>query len=250
MIHGVWEVLAVFLAGVWAGAINTVVGSGTLISFPTLLAVGLPPVTANVSNSIGLVPGSVTGAWGYRRELRGQWRRVRWLAPATLIGGTAGALLLLWLPASAFKAIVPVLIAIGVLLVVFGPRIQKALRSRGDHHGDRPWLWPAALGVGVYGGYFGAAQGVLLMAAFGIGMDDDIQRQNAVKNVLSALVNAVAGLIFIFVAHVDWKAVLIVAAGAVVGGLLGARIGRWLPPNALRAVIVVVGVVALVSLLR
>ena len=111
-------------------------------------------------------------------------------------------------------------------------------------------MWPAALGVGVYGGYFGAAQGVLLMAAFGIGMDDDIQRQNAVKNVLSALVNAVAGLIFIFVAHVDWKAVLIVAAGAVVGGLLGARIGRWLPPNALRAVIVVVGVVALVSLLR
>lgn len=250
MIEGAWEISAVLLAGVWAGAINTIVGSGTLITFPVLLAVGVPPVTANVSNSIGLVPGSATGAWGYRRELAGQAHRVRWLVPAITLGSVSGALLLLLLPSEAFNTIVPLLIGVGVLLVILGPRIQKSLaRRRGDVHGDHGWVWPAMLATGVYGGYFGAAQGVLQMAILGIGVDDDVQRHNALKNVLSAVVNGVAGLVFVFVADVDWRIVMLIGSGAIVGGLIGARIGRWLPPMVLRAVIVVVGVTAIVALL-
>lgn len=246
MIDSVWEALAVFLAGMAAATFNTIVGSGTLVTFPTLLACGLPAVTANVSNTIGLVPGSVIGAWGYRRELRGQGGRLRWLAPASLVGGVLGSVLLLVLPSGAFDAIVPALIAIGVLLVVFGPRIERAVRARGSRHG---WVWAAVAGAGAYGGYFGAAQGVLLMAILGIGVEDDMQRHNATKNVLAAIVNGVAAVVFIVVAHVDWRAVLLVAAGAVVGGLLGASIGRRLPAIVLRAVIVVVGVAAIVALL-
>jgi uncharacterized membrane protein YfcA len=254
MISTFWEGLFVLLGGVWAGTINTVVGSGTLVSFPIMVAVGLPPVTANVSNSVGLVPGSLTGAWGYRRELVGQGHRLRWLMPATTLGGILGAVLLLWLPSAAFEAIVPALIALGVLLVVFGPRIQRAVAAHHEAHGGLPdrgawWVWPAVFGTGVYGGYFGAAQGVLLMAVFGIGVDDHVQRHNALKNVLAALVNAVAAVVFILVAHVDWRAVVLLAVGAVIGGLIGASVGRRLSPTLLRGVIVVVGVVALVSFL-
>lgn len=248
------EALAVLLAGIGAGTINTVVGSGTLITFPTLLAVGLPPVTANVSNAIGLVPGSLAGVWGYRRELSGQGHRLRWLMPATALGGATGAVLLLWLPESAFESVVPVLIALALVLVVLGPRISRAVVAHHEAHGGLPergawWVWPGVLGTGVYGGYFGAAQGVLLMAIFGIGIDDDPQRHNAVKNVLAALVNAVAAAVFVVVADVDWWAALLVAAGAVLGGTLGATVGRRLPAAWLRAVIVVVGLAALVSFL-
>jgi uncharacterized membrane protein YfcA len=252
MISSFWEAAAVLLAGVWAGTINTVVGSGTLVSFPILVAVGVPPVTANVSNSIGLVPGSVTGAWGYRKELRGQGRRLRWLIPATVLGGALGAVLLLWLPASTFEAVVPALIGLGVVLVLLGPRISRAVLAHHAQRGGVPergvwWVWPAVFGTGVYGGYFGAAQGVLLMAVFGIGVDDHVQRHNALKNVLAALVNGVAAVVFIAVAHVDWRAVVLLGLGAVLGGLIGARVGRRLSPSLLRAVIVVVGVVAMVA---
>jgi uncharacterized membrane protein YfcA len=254
MISTFWEAVAVLLGGVWAGTINTVVGSGTLVSFPILVAVGLPPVTANVSNTIGLVPGSLTGAWGYRRELRGQGHRLRWLMPATTLGGVIGAVLLLWLPDSAFEAVVPVLIGLGVLLVVLGPRISRWVLARHEARGGVPergvwWVWPAVFGTGVYGGYFGAAQGVLLMAIFGIGIEDHVQRHNAVKNVLAALVNAVAAVVFIVVADVDWRAVLLLATGAIIGGVIGASVGRRLSPTLMRAVIVVVGLAALVAFL-
>ncbi len=245
------ELAAIVAAGVAAGTINTVVGSGTLITFPTLLAFGVPPVTANVSNSIGLVPGSVSGAIGYRRELRGQRRRVLRLGSASLLGGVVGAVLLLALPAEAFSTIVPVLIVLGLVLVVGQPRISAWVARRHEAAGGPPldgarWVWPAVLGTGVYGGYFGAAQGILLMAVMGIGITDDLQRLNAVKNVLAALVNAVSGAVFVVVADVDWAVVALLAAGSVVGGQLGARYGRRLPAPALRAVIVVVGMVALV----
>lgn len=245
------ELVLVALAGVAAGAINTLVGSGTLITFPTLLAFGIPPVTANVSNTIGLVPGSVTGAVGYRKELVGQRSRVLRLASASLLGGLAGGLLLLWQP-DAFSAVVPALILLGIALVVLGPRISAWVARRHEATGGLPengawWVWPAMLACGVYGGYFGAAQGVLMMAVMGIGIDAGLQRLNAVKNVLAALVNGVAGLLFALVAPVDWQVVLVVAVGAVVGGLLGASVGRRLPANALRALIVVVGTVALLA---
>ena len=174
-----WEIVAILVAGMAAGTINTVVGSGTLITFPTLLAFGIPPVTANVSNNLGLVPGSIAGAWGYRRELAGQQAQVLRLVSASVIGALTGAVLLLTLPAEAFEAIVPVLILLGVVLVIFQPRLSAAVARRAerrgtalDHHGAW-WVWPAVLLAGVYGGYFGAAQGVLLMAILGIGVGGD-----------------------------------------------------------------------------
>jgi uncharacterized protein len=249
-----FEIVAILLAGVAAGTINTVVGSGTLITFPTLLAFGVPPVTANVSNTIGLVPGSISGAIGYRRELTGQRSRVLRLSVASLVGGSAGAVLLLVLPADAFETIVPVLILLGLVLVVFQPRISAWVARRHDATGGLPaggawWVWPGVLVTGVYGGYFGAAQGVLLMAVLGIGIAESLQRLNAVKNVLAAIVNAVAGLIFAIVADVDWWIVLLIGIGSVIGGQLGASVGRRLPPLGLRIAIVVVGTVALAAFL-
>lgn len=246
--------VAIALAGVAAGTINTVVGSGTLITFPTLLAFGVPPVTANVSNTIGLVPGSLSGAIGYREELRGQGRRLLRLGLASLLGGVIGAVLLLWLPSSAFDAIVPVLILVGVLLVVFGPRISKKVAAAAEAGGGLPehgawWVWPAVLLAGVYGGYFGAAQGVLLLAILGIGVADTLQRHNATKNVLALLVNGVAAVIFIVVAEVDWRVAGLIAGGAVIGGQLGATVGRRLPPTVLRVCIVIVGLTALAAFL-
>ena len=248
------EAVLVTLAGVAAGTINTVVGSGTLITFPTLLAFGVPPVTANVSNTVGLVPGSMSGVVGYRRELAGQRARVLRLGSASLLGGVAGALLLLVLPSAAFDAIVPVLILLGVLLVIFGPRIQRAVAARAESRGGIPdhgvwWVWPAVAAAGVYGGYFGAAQGVLLMAILGIGVADSMQRHTATKNVLALLVNAVAAVVFIAVADVDWVVAGLIALGSVIGGQLGATVGRRLSPGLLRAVIAVVGLTALVALL-
>ncbi len=246
-----WQALAVFVAGMGAGTINTVVGSGTLITFPVLLAVGIPPVTANVSNTLGLVPGSLSGVIGYRRELAGQRRRVMTLAVASMIGGAVGAVLLLTLPASAFKAIVPVLILLALVLVVVQPRLAARLSAGTD--GSRtavtPLLWVLVLGTGIYGGYFGAAQGVLLLAIMGVLLDETLQRINAVKNVLAMAVNFVAAIVFLFTAHIDWAAAGLVAAGAVIGGVIGARIGRRLPPVALRALIVVVGLAAIAKLL-
>ena len=249
-----YEAVAILLAGLAAGTINTVVGSGTLITFPTLLAFGVPPVTANVSNTIGLVPGSVSGAVGYRRELVGQRSRVQRLSLGSLLGGLAGALLLLALPAGAFEAIVPALILLGLVLVVFQPRISAWVARRHEATGGLPdngawWVWPAVLVTGVYGGYFGAAQGVLLMAVLGIGVDDSLQRLNAVKNVLAAVVNGVAGLVFVLVADVDWRIVALIGVGSLIGGQVGATVGRRLPATVLRVFIVVVGVAALAAFL-
>jgi len=247
------EAIAIGLAGLAAGTINTVVGSGTLITFPTLLAFGVPPVTANVSNTIGLVPGSVSGVVGYRRELEGQRPRILRIGIASLVGGVLGAVLLLVLPDKAFSAIVPALVGLGILLVVFQPRITSWVEARHDRLGAPSrnpvlgawWVWPAVLVAGVYGGYFGAAQGVLLMGIMGVGISETMQRLNALKNVLAAIVNAVAGLLFAFVADVDWKIVALIGVGSVIGGQVGATVGRRLPGPVLRWTIVVVGVVAL-----
>ncbi len=247
------EAIAIGLAGLAAGTINTVVGSGTLITFPTLLAFGVPPVTANVSNTIGLVPGSVSGVVGYRRELVGQRSRILRIGVASLIGGVLGGVLLLVLPDDAFSAIVPVLVGLGILLVVFQTRITAWVEARHEGAGAPArnpvlgawWVWPAVLGAGVYGGYFGAAQGVLLMGIMGVGISETMQRLNALKNVLAAIVNSVAGLLFAIVADVDWKIVGLIGVGSVIGGQIGATVGRRLPGRVLRWTIVVVGVVAL-----
>jgi uncharacterized membrane protein YfcA len=248
----VGEALAIAGAGLAAGTINVVVGSGTLITFPVLLAFGYAPVTANVSNTVGLVPGSVSGAVGYRLELAGQARRARRLGVVSVAGGISGAVLLLALPSSAFKAIVPVFIVGALALTLAQPRLNRWLAVRRvDLRGEHMHLltMAAVYVVGVYGGYFGAAQGILLLAILGVTLAQDLQRTNALKNVLAALVNGVAAIYFIFAADVRWAPAAIIAGASIIGGQVGARYGRRLPPRGLRALIVVVGIAAIVQLL-
>jgi uncharacterized membrane protein YfcA len=300
--HDLLQALAIFAAGLAAGTINTVVGSGTLITFPTLLAFGYPPVLANVSNNVGLVPGVASGVHGYRAELVGQRRRIIRLGSASVCGGLVGAILLLVLPAGAFKEIVPALIGIALLMIIFQPRLARRMAARqlaraaaratapggaggtglaGGDGGDGggggtvegggtsavrvvapvtqaqepavqiggPVLWVLVFLSGVYGGYFGAAQGVLLIGLMGVAFTDTMQRINAVKNVMAGLVNGVAALVFLAATHIDWGAAGLIACGAILGGQLGARVGRKLPPWGLRLLIICVGVVALVKLL-
>ena len=295
MSHAIIEALAIFGAGIAAGTINTVVGSGTLITFPTLLAFGYPPVLANVSNNVGLVPGVASGVYGYRAELTGQRRRVIRLGSASVCGGLAGAILLLVLPAEAFKAIVPALIGVALVLVVAQPWLSKWVAARqqaregapgsrvkgcaavagpagggagyerpggaGESAGyERPEtsdgsatgglvVWLLVFATGIYGGYFGSAQGVLLVGLLGIVFTDSLQRINAVKNVLAGIVNGVAALVFIAFSHVAWGAAGLIAIGSIIGGQIGARVGRRLPPWAMRLAIICVGVAALVKLL-
>jgi uncharacterized membrane protein YfcA len=243
--------VAIFAVGIAAGTINTVVGSGTLITFPTLLAFGYQPLVANVSNNIGLVPGTMSGAWGYRKLLAGQRARVLPLACASTAGGIVGAVLLLSLPANAFKDIVPFFIGLALLLILTQRWINRFLARHG--RSAREGAGPASLvGVfcsGIYGGYFGAAQGILLLAILGLTVEDELQRLNAAKVILAGTVNLVAGIIFVFAAHVNWGVAGLIALGSVLGGVIGARYGQRLPPVALRAIIVVVGVVAIVRLL-
>ncbi|MFB7544360.1 sulfite exporter TauE/SafE family protein [Streptomyces zaomyceticus] len=254
MALSIWEALAVFAAGIGAGTINTIVGSGTLITFPVLLATGLPPITANVSNALGLVPGSVSGAIGYRRELKGQKRRILRLGAAALLGGLVGAILLLALPSAAFDAIVPILIGLALVLVLFQPRISAAVKRRREQTGTEahpdggPVLLVGLFLASMYGGYFGAAQGVLYLSLMGLLLHDSLQRINAVKNILGALVNGVAAVFFLFVAEFDWTAVLLIAVGSTIGGQIGAKVGRRLSPAVLRGVIIAVGIVAIVQL--
>lgn len=251
------DLLALLAAGAAAGLINTVVGSGTLVTFPTLLALGVPPVTANVSNSVGLTPGSLSGALATRPELAGQSRRVLRLGLASLVGGIAGAVLLLRLPSAAFDAIVPALIALGCVLVVVQPALSRRLAVRRERLGvgagppyGSVWLWLGVLLTGVYGGYFGAAQGVLLIAVLGIGLAETLPRVNAVKNVLALIVNGIASVVFVLVAEVNWSAAGAIAVGSVLGAQVGGRVGRRLPPVVYRVIIVGVGLAAILTLLR
>jgi len=246
--------VSIVLAGMAAGTINTIVGSGTLITFPTLLLFGVPPVTANMSNTVGLLFGGMTGAAGYRAELTGATATLRRLVPMSVLGGAVGALLLLVLDPAAFRAIVPVLIALGVLLVVLGPRLSRAGVR---HHSDTDVGWHrwammvGVFGAAIYGGYFGAAQGVILMGIMGILSSEPLQRLNGYKNVLATAANLVAAAVFVVVARgqIDWLVAGLIAAGSIVGGVLGATVGRRLSPSVLRAVIVVIGIIALVKLL-
>ncbi len=234
-----------------AGGINAIVGSGSLITFPTLLAFGVPPVLANVTNNVGLVPGAASGAFGYRRELAGQWRRLLRLGTASALGAAGGAILLLKLPASTFKVIVPVLILIACVLVILQPKLNgwlAAHRNEPAAHGG-PALWAGVGASGVYGGYFGAAQGVLMIGLLGVFLDEPLQRINGLKNGLTFVVNGVAAIVFIALTHVDWILAGLIAVGATIGGLIGARYGRRLPPMALRVLVVIIGVISAVRLI-
>jgi len=263
------DFIAILLAGIGAGTINTVVGSGSLITFPTLVALGYSPLIANVSNNIGLVPGSLSGAYGYRRELVGQQARLKRLIPASALGGLVGSTLLLVLPSDVFDSVVIVLIVVALTLVVLQPTISKRVGARrlaraeasgssgvsgpasdaGFHRDVTPALMAIVAGAGIYGGYFGAAQGIILIAMLGIFIDDTLQRLNGCKNVLALTVNAVASVVFVFTTEVDWAVVGVIAVGSTIGGQIGAKVGRKLDPRILRTIIVVVGLTALVRLL-
>ena len=244
------EALAILAAGAAAGGVNAVVGCGSLITFPTLLAFGFPPVIANVSNNVGMVPGNVSGGFGYRRELAGQRGRLLRLGVASAAGALAGSLALLSLPSGAFTFVVPVLILVSCALVLAQPRLGAWLARRDAARGRAGPLLSAGVCLsGVYGGYFGAAQGVLVIGLLGSFLDETLQRVTGAKNVLVAMVNGTAAVVFIALAHVSWTAAALLAAGSTVGGLLGARYGRRLPPAVLRLFVVAGGVISAVKLI-
>lgn len=256
----VYHVVLIGLAGLAAGAINALVGSGTLITFPTLVALGYPPVTATMSNAVGLVAGGVSATWGYRHELQGQWDRLRWQIPGSLIGAALGAYLLLHLPEKVFTEIVPALLVLALVLVLIGPRIQSWARRRAEdagrsaEHVSPVRMTALVLGtfaVGIYGGYFTAAQGILLVGVMGALLPESVQRMNAAKNLLALVVNIVAAVGYTLVAwdRISWPVAGVIAVGSLVGGVFGARYGRRLSPNALRATIVVVGLIGLYRLI-
>jgi uncharacterized membrane protein YfcA len=246
--------ILVFFAGLWAGTINSVVGSGTLVTFPVLIALGLAPVTASMSNAMGLVAGGAAGAWGYRRELKGRGRQLLRLLPASLLGGISGAWLLLHLPEKVFHYAAPVLIVLALLMVVFQPRLQRWVRNREENpeHALRDKHHSVLLVIlvflaGVYGGYFVAAQGILLVGILGIFMTGTIQNANAMKNILVLGVNLIAAMSYLMFAfdRINWTVVAIIAVSSLIGGLAGSKVGRRLSPPVLRGVIFALGLVAL-----
>lgn len=246
---GLFQAAMLFLAGIGAGTINAVVGAGSLITFPALLAFGYSPLVANMTNNVGVLPGAISGAYAYRDELKTQWHRARRLSLFSLVGGLGGALLLLVLPAAAFKAIVPVLIVLALLLVIFQPSLRKRAAA-----GERR---PRRNGVirdggiflaGIYGGYFGAAQGILLMSILGAVIDETIQKLNSIRLMLALSANSAAAIVFIVRGGISWPAAGVIAIGSIVGGQVGGHIGKRLPEPVYRGVIVVVGLVAIVKL--
>lgn len=245
-----FEGVVIVAAGLAAGAINTIVGSGSLITFPTLLAFGFPPVVANVSNTLGLVPGSFSGVVGYRRELVGQRDRIVRYGLAAGAGGLTGGLILLAAPESAFEAVVPFLILLAAGLMALQPRLARHMATRrGAEAGHPMGLTIAVYLTGIYGGYFGAAQGVILMALLAIFLTDDLQRLNGLKNWIAGVVNAVAAILFILVAPIDYQVAALLAVGSIVGGQVGATVGRRLPAPVLRATVVAVGLIVAIRML-
>jgi uncharacterized membrane protein YfcA len=243
-VMGWGEALIILGAAAAAGALNVLVGGGSLITYPTLLALGHPPVLANVSNNLGIIPGNTAGVLAYRPLLAGHRSRLLALLPPSLLGGLSGAILLLALPATLFAAVVPLLIALASVLMALQPRIRAWIDQR---HGSpqEPGL-PLLAGVflsGLYGGYFGAAQGVLLLAVMAVGLDEGLQRLNGFKNALVLSVNATAAVVFIGFSRVDWRVTALIAVGTAAGGWLGGRYGRRIPEALLRRVIMAAGLV-------
>ena len=249
------EQLIVVGAGLGAGVVASSVGVASLISFPILVAVGLPPVVANTSNTVGLIPAGLSGSFGYRRELAEHPAVARAVLATSAIGAIAGALLLLWLPPGVFEALVPWLILFACLLVGFQPLISRWVRSRASRgsQGDRTrfsrGLTAVATVVGVYGGYFGAGQGVMMVAVLALGLDLDLRVVNGLKTMAIMGANIVAGVIFVAIADLDWLAIGLLGAGAVVGGYLGSHVGRALPPAVFRVLVVAAGITAAVVMM-
>ena len=238
-------------AGLLAGTVNAVAGGGSLISFPALLAAGYPAVTANVTNTVALFPGYAGSVAGGRLELDGQSQRMRTLGAVSIVGGIGGAVLLLTTPSEVFRAVVPFLILLACALLVAQPRLAAMVQKR---TGSRKGVWSptlllAALLAAVYGAYFGAGLGVMLLGVLGVFLVEPLRRINALKNVLSLVINAVALVAFGLFGPVAWEAVLVIALASLAGGYLGARVARLVPAVLLRVAVVLYGIVIAVLLL-
>lgn len=236
-------------AGFAAGAVNAVAGGGSLISFPALLAAGLPPVAANVTNSVALLPGYLGGSLAYRRELRGQGERIRALAATSALGAAAGSALLLAGPASLFEAIVPWLILTACLLLALAPRTAAIARRRNVAGRPGVALHAALFAATLYGGYFGAGLGIVLLALLGILLPGELQRLNALKGVLSLLVAVVSSVGFALFGPIAWDAALVVGGACLLGGMAGVHVARRLAPALLRGLVIAFGVAVAIALL-
>ena len=245
------EALVLVGAGLLAGGVNAVAGGGSLISFPALIALGIPPLSANVTNSVAVWPGYVGTSWGYRRELQPQRRRLVALAPAALLGAGLGCVLLLSTSPETFERVVPYLVIVGSLLLAVQGRVTERVRRwPGAGSGERsPLLHISLLVAAVYGAYFGGGLGVVLLACLGLFLADDLQRLNGLKSVLSLVINFVALVAFSLFGPVDWSTVAVLAPAALLGGYLGAHVARRLPAAALRGGVVVFGIAVGIALL-
>jgi uncharacterized membrane protein YfcA len=259
-----WEYLATAAAGGAAGAINAIAGGGTLVSFSVLLGIGVPAVTANVTNTVALVPAYLAGSWGQRRDLTPQLHRARALAVAALVGGLAGSILLVTIPAGAFQKAAPYLILLACALLAGESRLRERLRparvsaseiSDGARAAPRlstatwtPAAVAAVFGAAVYGGFFGAGLGIMIMAVLGLFTTEQLLQVNALKQALSFLINLVAAGFFVIFGHVSWALVPAMAIAGVLGGLLGSRLVRIIKPAQLRRAVIIAGMAVSVAL--
>ena len=245
-----WSLVFLLVAGLFAGGVNAVAGGGSLLVFPALLAVGFPPLAANVTNSVAQWPGYVGIVIGARQDLRGQRRRILLTSAVAVVGSAVGCVLLLVLPAAVFDAVVPALVLLASALMALQPRIKKWIGAPEPGAPDRSAaLLPAVFLAAVYGGYFGGALGVILIATLSLCANDTLVRLNALKGLLSLVIATVTVVIFAIGAPVDWLAVALLAPTTLVGGFLGARLARRLPENVLRWVVVALGLAVGITLL-
>lgn len=241
-----------FIAASIAGAINSVAGGGTLVSFPTLVWLGIPSINANATNTLAMWPGSLGSMWGYRREMKGTDAHVWWLVLPSLAGGLLGAVLLYRTPTEVFDRLIPWLILFATCLFMAQEPLQRRFNLKTDHAERSHWLsWTMLFQflVGLYGGYFGAGIGILMLAALSIMGHTDIHQMNGVKNVLAVCINGIAAMYFVFSGLVLWQEAIVMAIGAIAGGIAGAGLARRLGRTAVRHIVIAVGFVMALSMM-
>ena len=252
---GIFEHILVCLAAVAGGFVNALAGGGTLITFPMLTAVGIPPVVANITNTVALCPGYIGGTFAQRTDLNGQGRRMWMLLPTGVLGGIAGGVLLLYTSDAVFRKLIPWLILTAVVLLAFQDRMRTWVIARmsdaGHHHLNEAWSMVLIFPAAVYGGYFGAGLGVMMLAVLGLVLEDTLTRLNALKQSLSFSINIAAAIFFLFSGQVVWSAAIVMAVGALAGGVLGGRMAGRIKPVTLRWIVIIIGLlVAVVYIIR
>jgi uncharacterized membrane protein YfcA len=247
------DFILIGLAGIAGGAVNALAGGGTLITFPMLTAVGIPKVSANVTNTVALSPGYLSATFAQLKDLKGQAKRLRFLAPAGVLGGLTGGYLLLNTGEKLFSQLVPYLILLACGLLAIQDPVRKWLvqrtARRGGSHIPEPWVIPPVYLAGIYGGYFGAGLSVIILAVLGVILEDTLTRLNALKQAVAFSVNIAAAVFFLFSGKVVWSAALVMAAGAIIGGMLGGKLAGRIKPSSLRWVVVTIGVIVAVTYL-